>query len=475
MINLVCDNIWVTVQADDAVHNLLLEELRTREPGYEYSYLFKSKKWDGYTRLYNRKTCQFRRGLLNRAIKLLKGKDVRISYNLSSSPTTVFLYDESKIKPYVFQKTIVQNAVSNDIGILVSPTGSGKTVSIAMTINKVSTRTMVLVTDLVLLDQMRLALQEYYKNPIGMVGDGIFDLQDITVSTVQSLQSIQKAKTLYAADKHGDLNKHLETVGMVIFDEVHRADSKGINELMPMFKNTRKFIGFSATPYTIDDENELDENLILEQNFGTVLYDTKSIDMIKEGLKVPAIISVVEHEPINTKYLNHKKKLYGKSVNDSTKNYREALEVEILNNAKFHEKIANQAINLMNDGKSVFVYATHSVKYGEDIQKLIPGSVLINGSTPRIERAKIYDNMRSKKILCIVSDIGGTGLNIPSLDAIVLASDVKDVRQLIGRVTRAAINKSVGFVIDNKINTMFLKKHAEIRRAQYEAINATII
>jgi superfamily II DNA or RNA helicase len=129
----------------------------------------------------------------------------------------------------------------------------------------------------------------------------------------------------------------------------------------------------------------------------------------------------------------------------------------------------------MNDGKSVFVYATHSVKYGEDIQKLIPGSVLINGSTPRIERAKIYDNMRSKKILCIVSDIGGTGLNIPSLDAIVLASDVKDVRQLIGRVTRAAINKSVGFVIDNKINTMFLKKHAEIRRAQYEAINATII
>ena len=122
----------------------------------------------------------------------------------------------------------------------------------------------------------------------------------------------------------------------------------------------------------------------------------------------------------------------------------------------------------MTGGRSVFIHAPHKLTFSQNIQDLIPDSALITGKTSRVERRHLYDAMRKKDLLALVSDIGGTGLDIPSLDSLILAGDVSDIRQIKGRVERAAPGKTSALLVDIHTDTQFLNKHAASRRSQYK-------
>lgn len=455
----------------------LCGELRYRPDGYQHVYKFKAKQWDGYNYLFDIKNQCFRRGLLDRTVSLLTslGHKVHTKY-IGVSPIEVEHRLVTKdIRPFAFQQGIVEPTHANSMGIIVSPTGTGKTVMISLLLQELKRVSMVLVTDVVLLDQMQQALQRYFDQPIGMIGDGEFDLQDITVSTIQSLHSIKKAKSIAAADKRIELMKFLNRIGAVISDEGHLYDSDQVGEIMTLFGNADKFFGMSATPYGWAEKTEKRENLELEQHFGRVIYDTRKNNFVDLGLKVPIYVQVVNRTPVHATYDRKMKKNRfkgGMLEPDFTANYRECLEVEILKNEQYHAEIAKCVIDLNSSGHSAFVHAAHSIAFGESIHKLIPGSVLVNGKTPRLVRRGIYDAIRKKEILALVSDVGGTGLDIPSLNAIVLASDLQDIRQLKGRVERSdkspGATKDHGLLVDFHTRTSFLTKHFNTRKSQYE-------
>lgn len=460
--------IWTTVITDNSSsHDILENGLVYEDPSARHSWLYKCNRWDGKVRLYDRANYRFRSGLYKRAATLL-GEPTNIP--LEKIDPTVNVSYTGVIKPFQFQLDTLKYVDSNDRGLIVAKTGSGKTLIVSLIISHLKIRTIVMVTDIVLLDQMRSALSEYLNVEIGMIGDSIFDPKDITVSTYQSFNSILNKKSVH---KHRhDLEEYIDTVQMVISDEAHLFDSNSAAKIMPLFTSAVRFYGVSATPYGWDSDSELTENLELEQHFGQIIYDMRNIDM--SGLRTDLVVQYITLEPLNKRYINHKKKFRGKYVLDHSKNYREALETEILNNKSYHEMVASIASAYARHGKSVFVHATHSIQFGEAISNLIPGSYLVNGSTPRAERSRIYNLIQNKEALVLVSDIGGTGLNIPSLDVIILASDVKDVRQLIGRVVRKFPGKDHGMVVDIHIPTTFLGKHRKIRESQYKSEGAVI-
>lgn len=474
IVHITYDNILAKI--DDQLTPELINELnvclRYRPDGYEHVYSYKSGNWDGYNYLFNTRDLTFRRGLLDKvtAYLELKGHEIRLKYVGNEHIPVQHKYRNSLIRPYDFQKGVIDALDSSPMGIIVSPTGTGKTVMISIMINALATKTMILVTDVVLLDQMVQAMEKYFDQPIGIIGDGEFRLEDITVSTVQSIRSIVQAKAVAAADKRKALEKHLYDVGAVISDEAHLYDSDGIAVIMPIFARTQRFYGMSATPYGWADKAEKKQNLELEQHFGTVIYDTRKENFIELGLKVPVLVNVIHREPLNKEYKRHQKKSRGKVEIDWGKNYRECLETELLKNTQYHGDVAAEVWKLACAGKSAFVHAAHSIEFGEEICKMIPGAVLVNGSTPRLRRREVYDAMRKKELLTLVSDVGGTGLDIPSLDAMVLASDIKDVRQLLGRVARRPHGgtKEQGLVLDFNTQTQFLAKHHKIRCTQYE-------
>lgn len=477
-VNIIYDNIWAYLDTpiDLGVAALLYENLKYHADGYQHSWLYKSKKWDGYTHLFDTTKNRFRLGLLKRVIKLLSadGFTVKVKNESKRAPSVIHSYNEGIIRPYDHQSAAIDAICDNNMGIIVAPTGVGKTAILGKAIAKIESVTLVIVPDLILLDQMHQALSGYFSQPIGMIGDQEFDLQNITVSTIQSLLSFTKKPP--ANDKlrgnHKAFHQYVQKIGCVMIDEVHNADSDSFDKVMPLFIYATKFIGTSATPYGLNHEgNERRSNIELEQHVGSPIYDCRKQNFIELGLKVPCIVNTHTQIPINSSYTKHKKSNgRGVMVPDNGKNYRDALETEILNNPNFHNEVASKMIELNNAGKTAYVYAAHSIEYGESICDLIPGAELINGSTPREERRRIYDAFRKKEILTVVSDVGVAGLDVPTLDAVALASDMQDVRQLLGRVSRRPYggSKELGLVLDFNIPTQFFKSHYIKRCMQYD-------
>lgn len=438
------------------------------DPSARHTKLYQYGRWDGKVRLLDMESQTFRTGLLERV--RMYNPEIPIVDNRRKLATKLDLLFTDKITPKPFQKEVLTHIDQNDIGIIVSKTGTGKSLMAGLIIAHINQPTMVLVTDLVLMEQMRQNLRQYLNTDIGIIGDSEFDLKNVTVSTYQSLRSILAGKKI--SENRQALSAHLDTISVVISDEAHLFDSDSTAIILPFFKHAHRFYGLSATPYGINDDGELLENLELEQHFGKVIYDTRKIDT--SDLRVPLVIRLEERIPVNKRYITHKKKMRGKSVLDHSKNYKEAIDTEIVNNLEYHKYIANIATELVTGGMSVFIHAYHSVAFGESIQKLIRGAELVNGSTPRAERNRIYSDIAAKRSMVLISDIGGVGLDIPSLNAIILASDIKDVRQLIGRVVRKSPGKDYGLVIDIRIPTTFIGKHRDIRMLQYELENANV-
>lgn len=473
------DAIWAYVESSDpGTHAFLHQNLKYRPDGYKHVWSFISRKWDGYNYVYDVRNNRFRRGLLPRVVKLLEdeGQHVTVSDKLNGNRTHKHKLNNTLLRPYAFQQQAVQAIKDNDIGIIVSPTGSGKSSIIALAVSELSCRTVILVTDIVLLDQMQQNLQRLFDQNIGMIGDGEFDLQEITVSTIQSLASIFKAKSVENSEKRLKLLTHLKDVDLVISDEAHLFGSESVSEVIQNFTHTSRFIGCSATPYGWGETSEKKSDLELEQHFGQVIFDARKLNFIDIGLKVPLHVMMHNYSAINKVYNQHKKKKrFGGEEIDWSKNYKECLNTEIITASDYHEMVSGLAFEKLAAGKSVFVYASHSIEYGQALAKYIPGVVLINGKTPRKERRAIYDAMRKKEQLALVSDLGGTGLDLPSLDCFILASDVRDIRQMKGRVERKAQNKDVGEFVDFKFDCNFLSKHSDIRLSQYEHDNNRVI
>ena len=122
-------------------------------------------------------------------------------------------------------------------GVIVLPTGSGKTVIGINAISLLNTPTIVVVPTLDLLDQWRSQLKKEFKIDVGMLGGGEQEIKAITVSTYDSAY-------IHAA-RLG--NKF----GLIIFDEVHHLPAEGYKHIAEMFASPFR-MGLTAT-YERDD------------------------------------------------------------------------------------------------------------------------------------------------------------------------------------------------------------------------------
>src|SRR5262245_32185931 len=75
---------------------------------------------------------------------------------------------------------------AGDRGVIVLPTGAGKTIAALAAIAELSVATLCLVPTRVLLDQWARMLASYWPHPIGRLGDGDHRVAPITVATYAS-------------------------------------------------------------------------------------------------------------------------------------------------------------------------------------------------------------------------------------------------------------------------------------------------
>ena len=117
-------------------------------------------------------------------------------------------------------------------GVIVLPTGSGKTIVGIKAISLLNTPTLVVAPTLDLVDQWRTRLKEEFDTDVGVLGGGERDIKALTVSTYDS--------AYIHADKLGN------QFGLVIFDEVHHLPAAGYKNIAEMFASPYR-MGLTAT------------------------------------------------------------------------------------------------------------------------------------------------------------------------------------------------------------------------------------
>jgi superfamily II DNA or RNA helicase len=117
-------------------------------------------------------------------------------------------------------------------GIIVLPTGSGKTLVGIKAISLLNTPTLVVAPTLDLVDQWRNRFRKEFRTEVGVLGGGEWDLKALTVSTYDS--------AYIHAEKLG--NKF----GLIIFDEVHHLPAAGYRNIAEMFASPYR-MGLTAT------------------------------------------------------------------------------------------------------------------------------------------------------------------------------------------------------------------------------------
>ena len=474
------NNVWSKI--NDLPNIDVVDDLDARTSffvqGYQYMRAYthgrmdsktgKLKYWDGKRHLLT-KDLVFPTGLLKRVSDCLtelgvefKIKDIRPRVD-SSNPLKVLKY-----QPRPYQQEAADAFYKTGRGILRLATGAGKTFLAAVIAAEYNVPTVIYVVGKDLLYQFYSTFKEVLPVDIGIVGDGQCDIKRITICSIWTAAAacgIKQNKKDYEEDWDPTISKLTETnkseiqnmimsSNLGIVDECHYAATQTIQNIFKASKRCRYFCGMSASSWRDDGSD-----LLLESVCGPQLFNLPAKQLIDQKyLVMPKIVFY------NVPYDNELSR--GKSYMSIYNSY-------IVNNPTRNELIVNVAKKLIEKGRKVLILV-RNISHGKKLLESL-GDISIfflNGSQDGETRNNVKEMFINGEYKCIIaSSIFDQGVDIPNLDALILAGSGKSsirALQRIGRVIRTSENKEDALVVDFLDNAKYLDSHSRIRAAIYK-------
>ncbi len=347
---------------------------------------------------------------------------------------------QSRIKLRDYQKQALDAWVANDKrGIIVLPTGSGKTLVGINAISLLNTPTIVIAPTLDLVDQWRSRLKEELNVDVGILGGGEKEIKAITVSTYDS--------AYIHADRLGN------RFGLIIFDEVHHLPAEGYRNIAEMFAAPFR-MGLTAT-------FEREDGLHTELNrlVGGKVFEKRVTDLVGEHLSPfrleKIVVELTEEEKRNytknqkmfsdylvrcnltIRNLGDFQKLVMRSGRDpearkALLGRNKARDISYNSTSKI-EKLS-EILKRHKDGK-IFIFTEHN-KLVHRISRdfLIPS---ITYRTTNKERSETLDRFRSGVYRAVVtSKVLDEGIDVPDADVGIILSGTGSGRAFIQRLGR---------------------------------------
>lgn len=452
------NNSYLQVETTNAVHRELSEFFKFRVPGYQFMPAYKSRMWDGYLRLYHSMDGSIYRGLLHYIKVFCDSREYTFDLDKSIVEEVVWTKEDTKkhlkslnlpLTPREYQEDAITTAIKRRRALLLSPTGSGKSLMIYGIMRHYRKKTLVIVPTISLVSQMVSDFKEYSKK------DKSFDVdkmvhpiyggkvketdKPIVVSTWQSLYKLPK--------------EYFTQFEVIFGDEVHLFKATSLKSILEKCTNAAYRFG---TTGTLDGTNT--HKLVLEGLFGLVykVTTTKSL-MDKKQLAALNINCIVLKYDEATAKANKELK-YQDELKYLVKNRQRNVFIRNLSiSMKSNTLVLFQYVE--SHGKILYNMITEKLNKTEPKRKVF----FVSGETEGSVREDIRKITEKEKDAIIVASSGvfSTGINIRNLENIIFASPTKSrikTLQSIGRALRIGDNSDEATLYDI-VDDMSYKSH----------------
>ena len=417
----------VTVRRHNEVHNKIdcdtgtmmeISDYFTFEvPGAKFSPAYRNRVWDGKIRLANPLTRLLYCGLLPQLYQFCQSRGYELELDGDFGDTEFSLLEaesfikklEPKHQPRDYQIEAFVHGVRKRRALLLSPTGSGKSLIIYLLACYYRTKTLIIVPTTSLVHQMASDFEDYGL-PKGMVhkimsGEQKDTDKPFVVSTWQSIYKLPK--------------KWFQQFNVVIGDEAHLFKAKSLTSILSAMDNCKYRFGFTGT---LDGTQT--HKLVLEGLFGAVRKVTTTADLMEQRhlaeLSIKALV---------LKYPEEIRKTMCKAE------YQAEMDFLVRSDAR-NKFIKNLALSLKGNTLLLFQYVEKHGKVLHDMiaQEAIERRVFfISGDVDGEKREEIRRIIETEKDAIIVASYGtsSTGINIKNLSNVIFASPSKSrVRNL---------------------------------------------
>jgi superfamily II DNA or RNA helicase len=389
----------------------------------------------------------FLSGYLPRVIKFLSDTDVLYKnifhYDLKGTPNVPGI----TLRPD--QKKLIKDALAHGRGVLKAPTAVGKTIIAAGLISCFPDfKILFLCHTKTLVNQTMEEFTKYLypKFSISKCSEGIKDLSGkIVISTIQSFSRLH-------------MDEYCDLFDMIIVDECHHCNG-GQYEYVLTRSLAPIRIGLTATLPSIEEKK-----LKLEGLLGPVIGElTMEEGKEKNLLAKPKIKLVKVPKCPGIREL----KRYGTTIDVETKIKTKGIYETAVVSYRTRNKMVIDEIKKQNEiGKSTLTYV-NQIDHGDRLLKMAESYgvelIMVQGTTEGDVRSKLRKELQEKKILNLVATtVFKEGVNIPSLNTIILASGGKSelaLLQTIGRGLRKDIGKDEVLIIDFVDSGKYLSEH----------------
>lgn len=447
--------------------------------GYQYTKAFRTgwydsktgrfKNWDGKKHLITR-TGTFPTGLLQRVVDFFVAHEIEYSIDdRRVEPTLGKPLAIKHYKPRDYQQEALDVAWKEGRGIIRIGTGGGKTMVSAMMLAKWNVPSMVYVVGKDLLYQFHEEMEKALGRKVGIIGDGKCDVRKFNVCSIWTAVKTFGLKSKVSLDdedwapevfelgsaEKNKVKKAIESSVLSIYDEAHFLGTDTIQSIFKASKSCRYMFGLTGTDWREDGAD-----LLLESVCGKRIYNMPSSILIEKGYLVQPKITMLEVPP------------WPESL---PRNYQSIYNKYIVNNDIRNEMIVDATRKLIEKGRRPLVLVRY-LSHGDTVA-LADGLsnypiYFVNGEVDGETRKEVKREFENGDLKCLIaSAVFDIGVNIPCLDALVLAgggkSSVKTL-QRIGRVIRTFDNKKDAIVVDFIDNALYLDKHSATRVAVYE-------
>ena len=432
------------IECDSGVAQELNEFFSFYVPGYKFMPAYRNKMWDGKIRLFSRQTGELPAGLIHHLVQFSRSRSylvesISTDYGLPYEEDivdnkTIASFCKSLSLPFDvrdYQFTAVKHGLEKKRAILLSPTGSGKSLVIYILISyflrmltngtkKEAGKVLIIVPTTSLVEQMYNDFADY-----GMLVENachrIYSGKDknnikggIVISTWQSIYKLPKS--------------WFQQFGMVVGDECHGFKSKSLMSIMN--KCTRAAYRYGTTG-TLDGTQT--HELVLQGLFGRTYKVTTTRELQDNDT-----LAGLEIRRLVLEYSQQSRKDFG------NRTYQEEIDY-IVSHMGRNKFIRNLTLDLSGNTLVLYNYVD---KHGKPLFDLIEEKAnedrkvfFVSGGTDTADREAIRGIVEKMQNAIVVASLGtfSTGINIRNLHNVVFASPSKSqirVLQSIGRGLR---------------------------------------